>query len=74
MVGGSGQINFLIHSTGSSTDFDTWNITGWDADTMRSIYDRLTCWKPEEKVVKMSIASLLNEQETCSPEPILSNW
>ena len=48
MLGGTGQMNFMIHTSGSAEDFDSWKISGWEAKSMVAILDRLSCWIPQD--------------------------
>lgn len=63
-------MNFLIHAAGSPADFDEWNIPGWDASSMKSVMDDLTCWRTNPKPNRSIPSFLLNgEGETCAPHP-----
>ena len=48
-MGGTGQMNFLIHMIGSATDFDSWQVSGWDSYSLKSTFDRLSCWMDTDK-------------------------
>lgn len=50
MMGGSGQMNFLIHSIGSAGDFDSWQLDGWDSQSMKMTFDRMSCWMDADPV------------------------
>ncbi|KZS16816.1 Neither inactivation nor afterpotential protein G [Daphnia magna] len=73
MVGGSGQMNFLIHATGSPSDYDSWKVPGWDSHTMKTALDGLTCWT--KGIVKPFVARpsflLDGESEMCRA-PVLA--
>lgn len=66
-------MNFLIHTLGSPTDYDSWHLPGWDSATMKTALDRLTCWTEEDAEKKPSVARssfLLNgEAEMCTAPP-----
>ena len=49
-MGGSGQMNFLIHSIGSTGDFDSWQLDGWDSQSMKMTFDRMSCWMDADPV------------------------
>lgn len=57
MVGGSGQMNFLIHNLGSPGDYDSWNVPGWDSQAMKDTFDRLTCWSQIVPIKKPTIGN-----------------
>lgn len=66
-------MNFLIHATGSPSDYDSWRVPGWDSHTMKKTLDRLTCWtkgNPKPPVARPSFL-LDGEPEMCSA-PVLA--
>ena len=64
MVGGSGQMNFLIHSTGSTGDYDSWQVDGWDSHSMKMTFDRMACWMDADS----STRSFLQLQKECTAD------
>lgn len=64
-VGGSGQMNFLIHTVGSPADYDSWNLPGWDSRSMKAVFDRLTCLGADSPARRPF--ALDEDAETCAP-------
>uniref|UniRef100_A0A1Q3FSG1 Putative glucose dehydrogenase/choline dehydrogenase/mandelonitrile lyase gmc oxidoreductase family n=1 Tax=Culex tarsalis TaxID=7177 RepID=A0A1Q3FSG1_CULTA len=51
-LGGSGQINYMLHFTGTSADFDRWErlgATGWNHEAMKPYLDRIDRGKSDER-------------------------
>jgi hypothetical protein len=76
-VGGSGQMNFLIHTTGSPGDYDSWKVPGWDSQTMKNTLDDLTCWtkgNPKPKPFASRPSFLLDDEPEMCSAPVLTGW
>lgn len=67
-------MNFLIHTLGSPTDYDSWKVPGWDSKSMKNTLDRLTCWtkgEAQKKPFGARSSFLLNgEPEMCTAPPM----
>jgi len=67
MVGGTGQMNFQLHMIGSPADYDSWNTDGWDSQTLKNTFDRLSCWMDAE--ASGAQRSFLHQsQDTCTAD------
>ena len=56
-------MNFLIHTAGSPSDYDSWQVPGWDSRTMKDALDRLTCWTKGDPTPKPFRSSVMFEDE-----------
>ena len=65
MLGGTGQMNFLIHNVGSPDDFDSWNVDGWDSEALGPVFQRLSCWMGQGGP-NPTAAAHFTQSETCS--------
>lgn len=64
-------MNFLIHSVGSPSDYDTWQANGWDVQSMQATFQRLTCLT-NEPVTEPSVRRNLfleEDSEMCTQPP-----
>ncbi|XP_068203989.1 L-sorbose 1-dehydrogenase-like [Palaemon carinicauda] len=67
MLGGSGSVNFNIHTYGSPQDFDSWEnehgAVGWGFAEMKKYANKAECWRLRPKLFK----------EQCNPDPSKKN-
>lgn len=56
-------MNFLIHTTGSPSDYDSWRLPGWDSQSMKETLDRLTCWRKIDTVNPQHIPRFMSEND-----------
>lgn len=68
-------MNFLIHTAGSPSDYDSWHVPGWDSRTMKDVLDKLTCWTKADPNPKPFRAFLLDDEpEMCTAPVSTSNY
>ncbi|XP_065348224.1 neither inactivation nor afterpotential protein G-like isoform X1 [Cloeon dipterum] len=75
-LGGSGQLNYMVHFPGVPSDFDRWEkegAHGWGYETIRPIMERLTCERPHDLVPRnssprISYRILMTGDRLCLPQ------
>lgn len=56
-LGGSGQLNYMVHFPGIRSDFERWEqegAHGWGYDSIRPVIERVTCERPQDIMPRFS--------------------